>query len=95
MGLEEYYDDKVWKQFATFYTTKVLSESDSKRLNEFGYTAPEQLETLSVAVAYFGFDSTRRWLDLKIEVLDWKTARECLEDDQLIKRLREALTRMP
>ena len=97
MPLEEYHDEERWKRFSASYGMNLLSEADRERLRELGFTAPEQLETLAVAVTYFDldFDYVRRWLDAKIEVLDRKTPRECLEDAKLIKRLRVALTRMP
>lgn len=93
-GLEEYYDKSGksgWKNMVELANKKwTCSPYQQKLLNEL----ENHVDIAKVIYARLG-KSSLEWINQSIPALENLSPRECISHPQLIKRLKEALMRMP
>ena len=90
--LEHYFSgDKNWQDFVEI--VKPNFKANEKYKEELLSSLDYQLDIAIVVYFRFGDDSLA-WIHRKVPALD-KTPVDCLRSPELIKRLKEALLRMP
>ncbi|XTZ40181.1 hypothetical protein ACQYRI_09485 [Salmonella enterica] len=89
--LEEYYSgDDAWQRLVNIYKEDYLD--DNARL-----LAKKINGNLDIAVVIYGKRGLREgiwWLNREVPALDYLKPIDCLQEDNLIKRLKECLMRM-
>ncbi len=91
-NLERYYTgDKNWFAFVKLYDE--LWENNKEQL-ELLTQLNNHLDLAKVIYGKFNTNAIK-WINFHIPALDYLTPLNCLESEELIKRLRECLMRMP
>ena len=92
--LEQYFDSSAsqgWQALVTWSTENYWTNSDSQKLLE--QTLNNHTYIAKVIYARFG-EASLEWVHSKVPTLDNLSPLSCLETPELIKRLKEALSRM-
>lgn len=88
--LEQYFDEEQWEAFIQAFPEPASSD-DYHLLCQI----VKEKELAKVIWHSVGENQSIKWLDTGVPALDDLTPRECLENQVLIKRLKECLFRMP
>lgn len=93
MAIEHYYSgDKNWVDFVEIAKqSSTMPQKMQKSLFEILINN----EDIAFVIYYKMLNSSVAWLSRKIPALDKLTPLECLENPELINRLKECLMRMP
>lgn len=92
--LEQYFDSSGrpgWNNLVNWSTENYWTNSDSQKLLE--QTLNNHTDIAKVVYARFG-EASLEWVHRKVPALDNLSPLSCLETPELIKRLKEALSRM-
>lgn len=92
--LEQYFDsngNQAWDTLVNLATETYWTNSESQKLLE--QTLKNQTDIAKVVYARFG-EASLEWVHRKVPALDNLSPLACLETPELIKRLKEALSRM-
>lgn len=101
MPLEKHYSgDDAWAEFVALARKEPLFAElfDPEEFLETSDLSSCAIEILNVAVAMFGTERVREWLNWKIPALDGRTPYECIScraSKELENRIREYLMRFP
>ncbi|MFA4870746.1 MAG: hypothetical protein WC623_21295 [Pedobacter sp.] len=92
--LEQYFDSngsQAWDTLVNWATETYWTNSESQKLLE--QTLKNHTDIAKVMYARLGEESLQ-WIHRKVPALDGLSPLECLETPELIKRLKEGLSRM-
>ncbi len=89
MGLENYFNNDNWVEYVKCFEDNWLKNKNQSRLLELCNNHKD-----IAMVVYFHFGNSESWLNNKVPALNYLTPKECLNEDNLIKRLKECLMRM-
>lgn len=92
--LEQYFDSngsKAWDTLVNLATETYWTDSESQKLLE--QSLKNHTDIAKVVYARFG-EASLKWVHRKVPALDNLSPLACLETPELIKRLKEALSRM-
>lgn len=92
--LEQYFDSNgslAWDTLVKLATETSWTNSESQKLLE--RSLKNQTDIAKVMYARLG-EASLQWIHRKVPALDGLTPLECLETTELIKRLKEGLSRM-
>lgn len=100
MALEKHYSgDDAWKRFFQYAINNPLSGEvfNQDAFPNYENLSPAALAILQTAVAYYGVDRTKKWLEVSLPALEGKAPKDCLfasDDSSLQNRIREYLMRL-
>ena len=91
--LEKYYSsDEDWQKFSCLYMREFSSRGEVEQLSK---QLGDQLDLACVIYGLMGEAEADNWIYTKVPMLDDIKAVDCINDPQLLKRLRVVLIRFP
>jgi len=92
MGWEvDYLGDEAWNRFVNAY----LKRCKGRNVYLLSKLLDNHEDIAIVICGYFGTESGLKWIKEKIPVLEYLRPIDCLDNENLLKRLKTALMRLP